>query len=186
MGRLVYAMNVSLDGYAAAPDGSVDWTRVDEELHAWWNDQVRGSAAALYGRRIYETMSAYWPTAADDPAAPPVIRDFAALWNAQPKIVFSRTLASVAWNSRLAAGEPADELTRLKAEFDGDLEVSGPTLAAEFVRRGLVDEYGLVVHPVILGGGLPFFPGLERPAGLRLTETRTFGSGVVLLRYAAS
>jgi dihydrofolate reductase len=185
MGRLVYAMNVSLDGYAAAPDGSLDWADVDEEVHTWWNDQVRGSAAALYGRRMYEMMAAYWPTAANDPATPPVMRDFAASWNAQPKIVFSRTLASVAWNSRLAAGEPADELVRLKAEFDGDLEVSGPTLAAEFIRRGLVDEYGLVVHPVILGGGLPFFPGLERPAGLRLTATRTFGSGAVLLRYAA-
>jgi dihydrofolate reductase len=185
MGRLVYAMNVSLDGYAAAPDGSLDWADVDEEVHAWWNDQVRSSAAALYGRRMYETMSAYWPTAADDPAAPSAIRDFAVIWNAQPKIVFSRTLASVTWNSRLAAGEPEEELTRLKAEFDGDLEVSGPTLAAEFIRRGLVDEYGLVVHPVILGGGLPFFPGRERPVGLRLTETRTFGSGAVLLRYAA-
>ena len=184
MGRLIYLMNVSLDGYVETPDHALDWATNDEELLGWFNEHERVIDASLYGRRMYQLMTAYWPTAEADPAATPAMREYARLWNATPKIVFSRTLDAVEGNSRLAAGEPADELGRLRREFAGDLEVSGPTLASAFVRRGLVDSYRLVVHPVVLGAGTPYFPGLERPFRLRLTEMHRFSSGVVYLGYA--
>jgi dihydrofolate reductase len=185
MGKLIYLMNVSLDGYIETPDHSLDWTIVDDELHEWFNDRSREVAASLYGRRLYELMAAYWPTAQADPSATPAMREFARIWLDTPKIVFSSTLASVDWNSRLVRGDVVAELSRLRAEFDGDLEVGGPTLAAPLIRHGLVDEYRLVVHPVILGSGTPFFPPLDAPIRLRHIESRTFASGVTYLGYAA-
>ncbi len=186
MGKLIYCMNVSLDGFVETPDHGLDWTVVDDELHSWFNDLERRTEASLYGRRVYEVMASYWPTGESDPSATEVMREFARIWNAMPKVVFSHTLESVAWNSRLVRGDVGEELAKLKAEFDGDLGVSGPTLASAFIERGLVDEYKLVVHPVVLGAGTPFFPRLERPIGLKLTETHTFESGVVYLGYAAT
>lgn len=186
MGRLTYLMNVSLDGFVAAPDGALDWATVDEELHAWFNERTRALDAEIYGRRLYELMAAHWPTAGSDPASGPVEREYAAIWNALPKVVFSRTLERVEWNSRLVRGDVGEELDRLHTEFPGNLSVGGPTLAAEFIRRGLVDEYGLVVHPVVLGSGLPYFPPLDAPIPLRLVERREFGSGAVHLRYEAA
>lgn len=120
-----------------------------------------------------------------DPASTEVTREFARIWNAMPKIVFSRSLDSVDWNSRLVSGDVGERFVELRSEFQGDLGVAGPTLAAEFIRRGLVDEYRLVVHPVVLGSGKPFFPSLRERIGLRLLETHTFSSGVVYLRYEA-
>lgn len=185
MGRLIYMLNVSLDGFVETPDHSLDWATVDDELHTWFNDRTRELDASIYGRRLYEVMAAYWPTGASDPAATETERDFARIWNAMPKVVFSTTLTAVEWNSRLVRGDVAEELARLRQEFGGDLDVGGPTLAAEFIRRGLVDEYRLVVHPVVLGAGTPFFPPLDSPIPLRLIETRTFRSGVVYLGYEA-
>lgn len=185
MGKLVYSMNVSLDGYVETLEHSLDWADVDDELHAWFNDRAREADAFLYGRRLYEVMTAYWPTAESDPAATEVMLDFARIWNAKPKVVFSSTLERVQWNARLVRGDVGDELASLRAEFDGELDVGGPTLASAFIRRGLVDEYRLLVHPVILGGGTPFFPRLETPLRLRLIETRTFEGGATLLAYAA-
>ena len=185
MGKLIYCMNVSLDGYVETVDRSLDWTMVDEELHTWFNDRARETDAFLHGRRVYELMAAYWPTAESDPSATEYMLDFARIWNAKPKVVFSSTLKTVKWNSRLVNGDVGDQLERLRAEFDGDLSVDGPTLASEFIRRGLVDEYQLLVHPVILGAGTPFFPTLDVPIRLRQTETRTFHSGVTYLGYSA-
>jgi dihydrofolate reductase len=185
MGRLIYLLNVSLDGFVETPDHSLDWTIVDDELHTWFNDRMRELDASIYGRGLYEVMAAYWPTGESDPASTETEREFARIWNAMPKVVFSTTLTTVAWNSRLVRGDVADELARLRQEFQGDLDVGGATLAAEFIRRGLVDEYGLVVHPVVLGAGTPFFPPLDSPIRLRLIETRTFRSGVVYLGYEA-
>jgi dihydrofolate reductase len=183
MGKLVYLMNVSLDGYVETLDHSLDWTVVDEEIHRWFNDRSRETDAFLYGRRLYEVMNAFWPTAESLPSAPDYIVDFARVWNATPKIVFSTSLTRVEGNSRLVSGDVGDVLAGLRAEFPGELSVAGPTLAAQFIQRGLVDEYRVVVHPVILGAGLPFFPGLETPVGLRLTETRQFASGAMYLGY---
>ena len=185
MGKLIYSMNVSLDGFVETPDHRLDWTVVDEEIHSWWNDQERTMDALLYGRRLHEVMT-YWRTAESDPAATPVMLDFARIWNSKPKVVFSSSLDSVEGNSRLVRGDVAEELAKLKEEFDGDLAVGGPTLASGFIERGLVDEYRVVVHPVVLGAGTPFFPRLDRPIGLRLLETRTFHSGAMYLGYAAT
>lgn len=186
MGRLIYLMNVSLDGYIETTDHSLDWTTVDDELHRWFNDELRKTEALLYGRRLYEGMNAHWPTAESDPAATEVMLDFARIWNPKPKLVFSRSLERVDGNARLVRAESDEDFARVKAEFDGELEVCGPTLAAGFIRRGLVDEYRLVVHPVVLGAGTPYFPPMDRQVGLRLAETRTFGSGAVFLGYAAT
>jgi len=183
VGRLIYLMNVSLDGFVESASGSIDWTIVDAEIHGWFNDQASRAGAFLYGRRLYETMAAYWPTAKADPAATPVTLEFARIWNATPKIVFSTTLETVAWNSRLVRGDLGEELVRLRREFDGELQIAGPTLAAWFIERGLVDEYRVVVHPVALGGGKPYFPSGSKPVSLRLLETRTFASGAVYLGY---
>jgi dihydrofolate reductase len=185
MGKLIYLMNASLDGYIETPDHSLDWAVVDDELHTWFNDQTRNLAASLYGRRLYELMAAHWPTGESDPEATEPMREFARIWLAMPKIVFSSTLDRVDWNSRLVRGDVAEELARLRTEFDGDLAVAGPTLASEFIRRGLVDEYRLVIHPVILGAGTPFLPPLDSPIRLRQTESREFSSGVRYLAYEA-
>ena len=184
MGRLIYSMNVSLDGYVATPDGGLDWGIIDEEIHTWWADRMREADAVVWGRTVYELMVAYWPTAESDPAATPAMLEFARVTNPMPKIVFSRTLASVTWNGRRVEGDVGDVLARVREEFAGDLVLGGPKLAAQFVRRGLVDVYRPVIHPVVLGGGLPFFPDLERPAGLRLTDEHRFDSGVVAMGYA--
>ena len=185
MGRLIYLMNVSLDGYVETPDHSLDWTIVDDELHTWFNDQLRELDASLYGRRLYQLMAAYWPTAEADPDATAPMREFARIWGPMPKFVFSSTLTTVEWNSRLVSGDVADELARLRTELDGDIGIGGPTLAASFIQRDLVDEYRMVVHPVILGAGTPFFPPLHEPIHLRQIDTRRFGSGVVYLGYSA-
>jgi dihydrofolate reductase len=178
-------MNVSLDGLVATLDGGLDWTVVDDELHTWFNDQARRADAFLYGRRMYELMAAYWPTAVSDPSVSAAMLDFARIWIAKPKTDFSTTSRGVEWNGRLVAGDVAERPADFRSEFPGDLEVSGPTLASAFVERGLVDEYHLVVHRVVLGSGTPCIPDLEARIGLRLPETRTFESGVTYLGYGA-
>ena len=183
MGRLTYGLSVSMDGFAAAPDGSLDWVTIDDELHEHFNQEAREVGGFLYGRRMYELMSAYWPAAESDPAATPVMRDFGGIWTATPKVVFSRTLGEVGWNSRLVSGDAVEEVARLKAEPGFDMDVSGPTLAGSLLRAGLVDEIRVYVQPVVLGAGLPFFPPMDAPIVTGLVETRIFGSGVVLLRY---
>jgi dihydrofolate reductase len=183
MGRLIYSMSVSLDGFVNTPSGSLDWVMVDEELHSFFNDEAREASAFLYGRRLYDLMTGYWPTAETDPAATPAELEFARIWRETPKIVFSRTLEQVDWNSRLVRDDAVAEVTRLKAQPGFDMSVGGPLTAATFMRAGLVDEYRLYVNPVILGAGTPFFPELDDRIALDLVETRTFGSGVVYLRY---
>src|ERR1700742_2938312 len=186
MGKLIYGFNVSVDGYIADAQGSIDWSEPSEELHQCWNDFERETACAFYGRRLYELMSAYWPTADKDPDATPLIVDFAHIWRDMPKVVFSSTLKSVGWNSRLERGDPVEVVTKLKAVTDGRLEVGGATLAAPIVQAGLVDEYRIVVAPTAVGSGTPFFPTLPSWTSLRLLENRTFPGGTVLLRYEAT
>ncbi|HEY5858593.1 MAG TPA: dihydrofolate reductase family protein [Aldersonia sp.] len=183
MGTLTYGMNVSVDGYIAAKDDDLGWTVPDDELLQFWNDRTREIAMSLYGRKLYELMSAHWPTADEAPEVNPVEAEYAPLWRAMPKVVFSSTLESVGWNSRLERGDVVEVATRLKAETDGLLEVAGATLAAPLVRAGLVDEFLVVITPVAVGGGTPFFPTLNKWIKLELAESRTFSSGVVLLRY---
>jgi dihydrofolate reductase len=183
MTTLVYAMNVSLDGYIETLDHGLDWTIIDDELHGWFNEHERAASAFLYGRRLYETMAAYWPNYASDPNATPTMRTYGEIWNPKPKVVFSSTLTDVAHNSRLVRGDPIEEYARLRTKFDGELHVGGPTLASAFVRADLVDRYQLMVHPVVLGAGTPFWPPLDHRIGLRLVDTHRFTSGAVLLDY---
>ena len=185
MGKLIYLLNVSLDGFIETPDRSLDWTRVDDELHEWFNERLRATDVAVYGRRLWEVMSAYWPTGETNPASTEPMREFARIWNATPIVVFSHELGSVGHGARLVRGDVGEELAKLQREFDGEIDVGGPTLAAQFIERGLVDEYRLVVHPVVLGEGTPFFPpGMSR-LDLRMTETRAFASGAMYLGYEA-
>ena len=186
MGKLIYLLNVSLDGFVETPDHGLDWTVIDDEIHTWFNDQMRGLDATLYGRGIYELMNAHWPTGEDDPDATEPMKEFARIWNAIPKIVMSSSLESVEGNARLVRGSPRDELAKLRQEFSGDLGVAGATLASAFIREGLVDEYRLVVHPVVLGGGTPFFPNVDPPLKLRHIDSKRFTSGVLYLGYAVA
>ena len=128
-------------------------------------------------------MADYWPTAEDDPSATDAMREFARIWKPMPKIVFSTSLDHVKHNARLVRGDVGNVLEELRGEFDGDIDIGGPNVAGQFVRRGLVDAYHLVVHPVVLGAGTPFWPALDAPLRLRLTETRTFASGAVLASF---
>jgi dihydrofolate reductase len=178
--KLIYSFSVSLDGYIADPDGDFGWSEPDEELHRFHNEQVRELGGHLLGRRLYETML-YWETSEEEPGSAGA--EFAGIWLPLPKVVFSRTLESVEGNARLASGDPAEEVARLKEEPGKDLGVGGAELASELIRRDLVDEYRLFVAPVIVGGGTPYFPPLERQLDLRLVETRAFSTPVLYLRY---
>ena len=179
---VTYSMSTSLDGYIAGPDGSFDWTMPDE-VFRFWIDEIRGVGVHLMGRRLYETML-YWETADQDPSLDDAELEWAALWKPLPKVVFSTTLSTVQGNARLAAGGLAEEIERLRAApGEGDIAIGGATLAAEAAALGLIDEYRAMVYPVLVGGGIPFFPQRERRVDLELVETRTFSSRVVYLRY---
>jgi dihydrofolate reductase len=178
MRKLTYAMNVSVDGYISGTPVPGD------ELHQWFNDQLRETEMSLYGRTMWELMSGYWPTADEQPDASPVEIDFARVWRETPKVVFSSTLSSVDWNARLHTGDAVTEIRRLKAEDGGEMEIGGARLAGAAMRAGLIDEYLLITHPVLLGGGAPFFSALDAKVDLRLVETLPFPDGVLVSRYA--
>ncbi|MGW4869625.1 dihydrofolate reductase family protein [Streptomyces chartreusis] len=183
MRRVTYSMNVSLDGYIVGPDGGMDWGAPDEEVFRFWIEDVRELGFHLLGRRLYEAML-YWETAEQDPSLDAPRLEFAALWKALPKVVFSNTLSAVEGNARLVSGDVAKEIERLRAEpGEGDIAIGGAALAAEVAAAGLIDEYQLMVYPVLLGGGIPFFPQQESQVDLELVETRSYNSRVVYLRY---
>jgi dihydrofolate reductase len=182
VGRLLYSMGLSADGFIEGPDGDFNWTAPDEELFRFHTDRVRRLGAHLCGRRLYEAML-YWEPGDRDSEFDTDEREFAEIWRALPKVVFSTTLESVEGNATLAREGVAEEVPRLKEQVDGDLEVGGATLAAECIELDLVDEYHLFVHPVIVGGGKPFFPPTQTTLELELVETRTFASRVVYVHY---
>jgi dihydrofolate reductase len=172
MRKLIYSMTVSLDGFIAGPDGAIDWSVPDEELFLFHTQQVQETGVHLCGRRLYETM-VYWETAEESPLAAEHV-EFAQIWKAQPKVVFSTTLA------RDGVGE---EVSRLKEQPGKDIAVGGAGLAGACMKLELIDEWRLFVSPVLLGGGTPYFPTLDERINLELVETKTFGSRVVYLRY---
>jgi dihydrofolate reductase len=181
MRSVTYSMAVSLDGYIAGPDGQFDWSIPDEEVFRFATDETRQVGDMLLGRKLYETML-YWETADQDLDDSEL--EWIAIWNPLPKVVFSTTLPAVQGNARLASGGLAEEIERLRAEpGEGDIAIGGATLAAEAAALGLIDEYRARVYPVLVGGGIPFFPQRERRVDLELLETRTFNSRVVYLRY---
>jgi dihydrofolate reductase len=180
MRTVIYSIGVSLDGFIAGRDGDFDWSAPDEELHQFHNRQTQELGAHLCGRGLYETM-VYWER--DDPDRGATEREFARIWQRLPKVVFSTTLETVEGNARLATGGVAEELARLKAQPGGDLAVGGAGLASSLIEQDLIDEYGLFVSPVVVGGGTPYFPARADRLDLELIETRTFASRVVYLRY---
>jgi dihydrofolate reductase len=183
MRSVTYSMSASLDGYIVGPDGGFDWTVPDPSVFRFWIDEIRDVGVHLMGRRLYETML-YWETADEDPSLGDAELEWAALWKPLPKVVFSTTLSAVQGNARLASGGVAEEIEHLRAEpGDGDIAIGGATLAAEAAAVDLIDEYRVVVHPVLVGGGISYFPQRERRVDLELLETRTFSSKVVYVRY---
>ncbi|MFE3587120.1 dihydrofolate reductase family protein [Streptomyces niveus] len=183
MRQVTYSMSVSLDGYVVGPDGGFDWTAPEEEVFRLATDEVRGLGFHLLGRRLYEDMLC-WETTEEAPSLDFSTHEFAALWKALPKVVFSTTLSQVRGNARLASGGLAEEIERLRAEpGEGDIAIGGATLAAEAAASDLIDEYRARVYPVLVGGGVPFFPRAERRVNLELVENRTFPSKVLYLRY---
>jgi dihydrofolate reductase len=183
MRKVVVMMSVSVDGFMSDPQGQLGWQLVDEELHTHFNELLAEAGAFLDGRVTYELMAEYWPTADQDPTAPAPIAEFARIWRAMPKVVYSRTLESADWGTTVVREVVAEEVQALKAQPGGDLVLGGAELGDAFRRLDLVDEYRLYLHPVVLGQGRALFRPAEHPTPLRLVETRVFGSGVVLLRY---
>ena len=184
MRKVFDAMSVSLDGSIEATNGDLRWSFPDEELHKHLNDRESMIDIHLYGRRPYENMAAQWPTADENPSAPAVEVEYARIWKEMKKIVFAMTLKEVGWNSQLVSVNIADEVNRPKAQPGNDMSVGGAGIASTFMQLGLVDEYRLYVHPIILGSGKPMFPHAHDKSNLKLIETHAFGSGVVLLRLA--
>ena len=182
MATIVYAMPTSLDGYIAGPSGGIDLPVPEEELHQHFNDKMRRISIALCGRRMYEIMR-FWDSPEREIAASEVERDFAHAWRETPKVVFSSTLQQVGPNASLVKGDVEAVARSLKADTDGEISVSGADLAGQLARAGLIDEYRLYVHPVVLGGGKPYFrSGLS--LALKPLGTEGLAQGVTLLRYA--
>ncbi|MEU0028676.1 dihydrofolate reductase family protein [Streptomyces sp. NPDC006335] len=183
MRKLIYGMNLSLDGYIAAPGDDIGWGVPSDELFQFWSDQLQATDLSLYGRKLWQTMSSHWPTGDQQPNATPAEIEFARRWRDMSKVVFSSSIDKVDWNTRLVAGDAVAEITRLKAEDGGPMDIGGATLAGAAMRAGLIDEYVLATAPVVVGGGTPFFTAVDSWVNLNLVETRTFPNGVVLTRY---
>src|SRR3989440_10786897 len=185
MGKLIYSMLISLDGYIEDEHGRFGWgAPEDEEVHSYINALASSVGTYLYGRRMYETM-VYWETAHTLADQPPFMRDFAEIWRAADKIVYSKTLeAASSARTRIERDFDPEAVRRMKASAERDISVGGPDLAAQAIRAGLVDELHLFVTPVVVGGGKPSLPDGVR-LELELVDERRFGSGVVYLQYRA-
>ncbi|MGH9094286.1 MAG: dihydrofolate reductase family protein [Acidimicrobiales bacterium] len=184
MAKLIYSAITSLDGYVADTEGNFDWAEPDEEVHAFVNDLERPIGTHLYGRRMYQVMVA-WETVSTRADEPPVMRDFAAIWQAADKVVYSTSLGAVSSaRTRIEREFDPGAVRQLKAAAGRDLSVGGPHLAAQALEAGLVDECHLFVGPVVVGGGTPSFPGGVRQE-LELLDEHRFGNGVVHLHYRA-
>ncbi len=183
MRKVILWMSVSLDGFIEGPNREIDWHMVDDELHRHFNEELSAMGAFLNGRVTYELMAGFWPTADTNPSSTAPMVEFARIWRDMPKIVFSRTLERADWNTTIVRDVVTDQIIELKAQPGGDLALGGADIAAAFMRRDLIDEYRLYVHPVVIGGGKPLFQASDARINLQLAETRAFGNGVVLLRY---
>jgi dihydrofolate reductase len=183
MRRIVLWLTVSLDGYFEGPGGDISWHQVDDELHDHMNESLAAMGGFIHGRVTWELMAAVWPTMDADPDAPRPMREFAPIWRDMPKIVYSRTLREAGWNTEIRREVDVEEIRALQAQPGGDLPLGGADLAATFFAHDLVDELRLYVVPVLLGAGRPLFPAAGELKTWRLAENRTFGNGVVLLRY---
>ncbi len=182
MSKLVYSAITSLDGYVADEEGNFDWAAPDEELHTFFNDLERPIGTYLYGRRMYEVM-VYWETAHTVAGQPPFMQDYAEIWQAADKIVYSQKLETVSSaRTRLERDFDPEAVRQLKASARRDITVGGPNLAAQAIQAGLVDECHLFVTPIVVGGGTQALPSNVR-LKLELLNERRFGNGVVQLHY---
>jgi dihydrofolate reductase len=181
MRKIIYAQLVSLDGYIEDRDGKIDWTHPGEELHRHFNELERTLDINFYGRHMSEIMD-YWLTADQNPMLTDYELEYARLWQKTERIVFSKTLKEVKGKARLLKEVDPSEIRKLKNHPGKNMSVGGSILASTFIKHGLVDEYRLYIHPVVLGGGKPFFPA-NINLSLRLEENRRFDCGVVMLRY---
>ena len=183
MRKVILFNMISLDGLFCGPNGDLEWHRVDDEFNDFAIQQLDSAGGLIFGRVTYGMMAAFWPSEYALQTDPNVARRM----NGMPKIVASRTLESAGWNNtRLVKTDISAEIFRLKQQDGGDLFVFGSAnLAATLIRDGLIDEYRLMVNPVVLGAGRPLFEGLDRPLEFVLSWTRVFGNGNVLLVYRA-
>jgi dihydrofolate reductase len=185
MAKLIYVAIASLDGYIADADGRFDWSMPSEEVHAFVNDLDRTAGTHLYGRRLYEVLVA-WETMDTGPDQDPITRDFAQIWQAADKIVYSRTLASVtSARTRIEREFDPEAVRRMKAEAERDLSIGGAELAGQAIRAGLVDDCHLLLSPIVVGGGQPALPDGVRWE-LELVDERRFANGVVHLHYRSA
>lgn len=181
--KIIRMMSVSLDGFFEGPDHELDWQLSTTSCTVTSTSSSAAMGGFLDGRITYELMAGFWPTADTDPSSTAPMVEFARIWREMPKTVFSRTLTTAGWNTTVVSELVVEDILALKAQPGGDLVVGGADLAASFIRHDLIDEYRLYVHPVVLGRGTPLFRPSEVAIDLGLVEARTFGSGVVLLRY---
>lgn len=183
MRSVTYSMSVSLDGYIVGPDGTFDWSEPDEQVFRFYIEELKALGVHLMGRGLYESML-FWETADADPGLDAAEREWTGLWKPLPKVVFSRTLSEVQGNSRLARGSVAEEIAALLGEpGSGDIALGGANLAVDAAAAGLIDEYQVMVCPVLVGGGTPYFAHDGQRVDLELVETRPFPSGSMFLRY---
>jgi dihydrofolate reductase len=181
MGRLILSINMSLDGFA---DHALFGATADDEMHDFFSGLLDVTDIELFGRTTYQLMESYWPRAHEDPRATKSMLNFADRLNAIPKVVFSRTLQKAEWNNtRIATTDIVEEVASLKLRSAGNISLGGISISQQFMKLGLIDEYWLVVHPVVAGKGKRLFDGLNEKIDLKLVDTRVFGSGVVVLHY---
>ena len=182
MNKVVLWMQSSIDGRTAGPDDEFDWPVVKEELQGSFVEELRNAGMFLYGRRVYNGMAAFWPTADADPDAHRFQAEFARLWRPMPKAVFSRTLTSAEWNTTVVAD--VQQVKALREQADGDLVLfGGSDVVASFVAHDLIDEYQIFVHPVALGGGSRLFPTFAERLPMSLVSARSYDDAVVSMRY---
>ena len=183
MAKLIYSAITSLDGYIEDAEGKFEWAEPDEEEHAFVNDLERSVGTYLYGRRMYETM-VFWESPPDLAAQPPLVQDFAGIWQRADKIVYSRTLqTAISAKTLIERAFDPEAIRQLKAKAGADLSVGGAALAAQAIKAGLVDEYQLFLVPVVVGGGKRSLPGNDVQVNLELLDQRRFRNGTVYLHY---
>jgi dihydrofolate reductase len=185
MRKVLLSNLVTLDGFFAGPKGELDWHIVDEEFNQYAIDLLSKVDALLFGRVTYQLMADYWPAAATNPSTPKSDLEIADKMNNLPKIVFSKTLQKVEWkNTRLVKENIAEEISKMKEQSGKDMVIFGSgSIVSTFMQLGLIDEYRIIVNPVVLGNGKPLFKGINDKQNLKLLKTRVFGSGVVILYY---
>lgn len=183
MRDVVYIASISIDGFIGSADGDSSWVVPDPELHRHFNELESSIGAHFYGRRMYEMMAVYWPTADERPSAPDYEVEYARIWKAMPKVVFSGTLDRVEWSAELVRGDALEEVARLKRLSGKSMSVGGSALATSLAQSDLIDEFRFYVMPTIVGEGTPIFRTLGKHIEVAPVEVRQFTSGAVLLRY---